>query len=156
GYKVASIINDFNYRVALLDKIRQSGCEPLAVISARAHIHPSVHIGALSFVKDGALIDVNSYIAEACIVDNGCVIAHDNLLQPGVRLAPGVCLGSNIVIGTGSILGVGVSVNTGVKIGQHCIIGAGSSVTQNIPDYSVVEGVPGKVIGRRPVLRSNS
>ena len=33
-----------------------------------------------------------------------------------------------------------------VKIGKHCVIGANSVVTKNIPDYSVAIGSPAKVI----------
>lgn len=36
----------------------------------------------------------------------------------------------------------------GVTIGSGCVIGAGSVVTQNIPDNSLVVGVPGKVISK--------
>ena len=33
-----------------------------------------------------------------------------------------------------------------VKIGKHCVIGANSVVTHNVPDYSVAVGSPAKVI----------
>lgn len=32
-------------------------------------------------------------------------------------------------------------------IGNNCIVGAGAVITRNIPDNSVVVGVPGKIIG---------
>lgn len=50
-----------------------------------------------------------------------------------------------VVIGEGSWLGENVCV-LGVKIGKHCVIGANSVVTKNIPDYSVAVGTPAKVI----------
>ena len=34
----------------------------------------------------------------------------------------------------------------GAKIGKHCVIGANSVVTRDIPDYSVAVGSPAKVI----------
>lgn len=36
----------------------------------------------------------------------------------------------------------------GLRIGKRCVIGAGSIVTKSIPDYSVVAGVPAKIIKR--------
>lgn len=51
----------------------------------------------------------------------------------------------NVVIGDGSWLGENVCV-IGAKIGKHCIIGANSVVTKDIPDYSVAVGIPAKVI----------
>jgi len=34
----------------------------------------------------------------------------------------------------------------GVSIGKHCVIGANSVVTHNIPDYHVAAGVPARII----------
>ena len=50
-----------------------------------------------------------------------------------------------VVIGEGSWLGENVCV-LGAKIGKHCVIGANSVVTKDIPDYSVAVGAPAKVI----------
>ena len=52
-----------------------------------------------------------------------------------------------VVIGEGSWLGENVCV-LGARIGKHCVIGANSVVTKDIPDYSVAVGAPAKVIKR--------
>ncbi|AZZ91676.1 acyltransferase [Hahella sp. KA22] len=51
-----------------------------------------------------------------------------------------------IEIGDYSWLGAGCKVLDGVKIGKHAIIGAGSVVNTDIPDYAVAVGVPARVI----------
>lgn len=51
-----------------------------------------------------------------------------------------------VVIGDGSWLGYGTVVLPGVTIGTHCVIGANSVVTKDIPDYSVAVGNPARVI----------
>lgn len=53
-----------------------------------------------------------------------------------------------VVIGEGSWLGTNVVVVGNVHIGKHCVIGANSVVTRDIPDYSVAVGIPAKVIKR--------
>lgn len=50
-----------------------------------------------------------------------------------------------VIIGEGSWLGENVCV-LGAKIGKHCVIGANSVVTRDIPDYSVAVGAPAKVV----------
>ena len=40
----------------------------------------------------------------------------------------------------------GVKIMAGVHIGEHSVIGANAVVTHDIPPYSVVVGVPAKVI----------
>ena len=55
-------------------------------------------------------------------------------LNGGGRIGDDTWIGTNVVIaGT-------------VVIGKHCVIGANSVVTHDIPDYSVVAGAPCKVI----------
>lgn len=52
---------------------------------------------------------------------------------------------STVRIGEGSWIGENVCV-IGANIGKHCVIGANSVVTHDIPDYSVAVGIPAKVI----------
>lgn len=52
-------------------------------------------------------------------------------------------------IGNDVWIGAGVSICRNVKIGDGCVIGAGAVVTRDIEPYSVVVGVPAKVIKKR-------
>ena len=110
------------------------------------------------------------------IIEDGCVIGHFNhiyatksiILHKDVLTADKVYISDNlhgyenleipiknqpvlqngtVEIGEGSWLGENVCV-LGAKIGKHCIIGANSVVTKDIPDYSVAVGAPAKVIKR--------
>lgn len=51
-----------------------------------------------------------------------------------------------IEVGDNTFIGAGSMIMPNVKIGRDCVIGAYSLVTQNVPDNSVVGGVPAKVI----------
>lgn len=65
-----------------------------------------------------------------------CILTHDNCRD----LLLDTYIGSNTVVGIRSII------LPGVHIGNHCVIGAGSVVTKDIPDHSVAAGNPAKVI----------
>jgi maltose O-acetyltransferase len=58
-----------------------------------------------------------------------------------------------VVIGDDVWLGGRAIVLPGVNIGSHSIVGAGSVVTKNIPPYSIVAGVPAKVVRDRRTTR---
>lgn len=55
--------------------------------------------------------------------------------------------GGSVYIGDGSWIGVGATI-LNCRIGTHCVIGAHSLVTSDIPDYSVAIGSPARVIKR--------
>ena len=52
---------------------------------------------------------------------------------------------SEVTIGEDSWIGENVCI-CGASIGKHCVIGANSVVTKDIPDYCVAAGIPAKVI----------
>lgn len=54
-----------------------------------------------------------------------------------------------VMIGSDVWIGYGVKILNGVKIGDGSIIAAGSVIVDDIEAYSIVGGVPGKVIRKR-------
>ena len=93
----------------------------------------SITIGDCSNVQDNATLHIDS---DAFInIGKYVTIGHNAIVH-------GCTIGDNTMIGMGSIV-----MNHAV-IGRNCIIGAGALVTEGkqIPDGSVVMGVPGKVV----------
>jgi acetyltransferase-like isoleucine patch superfamily enzyme len=54
-----------------------------------------------------------------------------------------------VVIGNDCWLGVNSVILPGIQLGEGCVVGAGSLVTKSFPAYSILAGVPAKVIGFR-------
>ena len=54
-----------------------------------------------------------------------------------------------VVIGDDVWIGTRVIILPGVRVGTGSIIGAGAVVTKDVPDYSIVVGVPAKIIKYR-------
>lgn len=52
----------------------------------------------------------------------------------------------DIIIKEGAWLGTSVTVLAGVTIGRGAIIGAGSVVTKDVPDFTIAAGNPAKVV----------
>lgn len=53
------------------------------------------------------------------------------------------------IIGNDVWIASGVNIIAGVKIGDGCVIGAGAVVTKDVEPYSVVVGIPGRIIKKR-------
>jgi carbonic anhydrase/acetyltransferase-like protein (isoleucine patch superfamily) len=101
-----------------------------AVVRADAD---SIHIGQGSNIQEHAMIHVDpgfpTQIGAYCTIGHGAIV-HGAFLENHV------------------LVGMHATVLNGAKIGKYTIIGAGALVTENqeIPPYSLVVGVPGKII----------
>jgi acetyltransferase-like isoleucine patch superfamily enzyme len=76
------------------------------------------------------------------------ILDHDHICER-VDLpihTQGTTKGKAVSIGDGTFIGVGAVILKGVHIGKGCVIGANSVVTKSFPDYSVIGGVPAKLI----------
>lgn len=54
--------------------------------------------------------------------------------------------GGKVTIGDGTWIGTNAVIVGNVRIGRHCVVGANSVVTKDIPDYCVAAGIPAKII----------
>jgi maltose O-acetyltransferase len=70
-------------------------------------------------------------------------IAKDELIREQDFCSKDVVIESDVWVGAGAI------VLAGVTVGQGTVVAAGSVVTKDTPPYSVVAGIPAKVISQR-------
>lgn len=73
-------------------------------------------------------------------------ITHDGGTLLYRNQIPDLEITKPIIVGNNVYIGLDVIILPGVSIGNNVVIGAGAVVTKNIPDNSVVAGVPAKVI----------
>lgn len=67
----------------------------------------------------------------------------------GVAVDPNVCSKGNTVIENDVWIGMRAVILSGVHIGNGAVIGAGTIVTHDVPDYAIVAGNPAKLIRYR-------
>jgi len=115
-------------------------------IHSKSIVDNLTNIGAGTVILHNALIQRGTVIGKHCIINSSSSIDHDCKIDDFVHISPGSTLCGNVEIGEGTQIGAGSTVIQNLKIGKWCTIGAGSVVINNVPDYSVVVGVPGKII----------
>jgi acetyltransferase-like isoleucine patch superfamily enzyme len=119
-------------------------------------------IGDCVYIGKQVHIEANCTIGNYCLLANRVAIIgrHDHdfsAIGYPVRFAPWV--GSRripspfadeaVVIEDDVWIGYGAVVLTGVSIGRGAIVATGSVVARDVPAYSIVAGVPARVVGQR-------
>lgn len=111
------------------------------VIGNNCTVNSFSHISGNGDVEIGN----NVLIATQCVI----ISANHNFDRLDVPISEQGEEREKIVIEDDCWLGAGVKILAGVTIHKGSVIGAGSVVTHDVPPYSVVVGVPGKVIKSR-------
>jgi acetyltransferase EpsM len=132
--------------------IRQKVVKGLIGGSFHKAIHFNAIVSSFSTVGNGsvimaaAVINPDVTIGKHCIINTGAIIEHDCVIQDFVHISPNVAMAGGVVVEIGAHIGIGVSIIQGIKIGKWAIIGAGAVVIEDVPDYAVVVGNPGRII----------
>lgn len=118
----------------------------LNVLHKNATISKFANLGNGIVVMPNSVINVDAIIGNHCIINSSAVVEHDCVLEDYVHISPSASLAGNVFVGEGTQIGIGSCVKQGIKIGKWATIGAGAVIIDDVPDYAVVVGNPGKVI----------
>jgi carbonic anhydrase/acetyltransferase-like protein (isoleucine patch superfamily) len=127
-------------------------------IAPTASVMGEVTLGESSSVWYGAVIraDVEKIIIGDRTNIQDTAVLHADLGSPTI-IGDDVTVGHGAivhgaVVGNGSLVGMRATILNNAQIGKFCIIGAHALVTEGmqVPDYSMVLGVPAKIVKQIP------
>lgn len=119
-------------------------------------IGENCNIGANVFIENGVRIGKGVKIKNNIAIYSGAEIADDVFLGPN-------CVFTNVinprafisrkhefkktVVEKGATIGANATIICGHKIGEYALVGAGTVVAHDVPEYTIVVGNPDKVLG---------
>jgi len=147
-----------------------------AVVDDNVEIGEGTKIWHFSHVQSGSKIGKNCVLGQNVNVGNNVIIGNNVKIQNNVSVYEGVVLedyvfcgpamvftnilsprckypqvGTEFYIQTlvkeGASLGANCTIVCGNTIGKAALIGAGAVVTKDVPDFALVVGNPGKIVG---------
>lgn len=135
-------------------------------------IGEGTNIWQFSVILKNAKIGKNCNICAHTLVENDVIIGNSVTIKSGVYLWDGLRIEDNVFIGPavafandkyprskqypttfpetiireGASIGANATILPGIILGKKCMVGAGSVVTKDVPDYALVIGNPAKII----------
>lgn len=132
-------------------------------------IRPHAIIGRNCNIGKGVYIDTGLVVGDNCKIQNYVSLYHGVTLEDGVFVGPHVCFTNDLfpravnpdgsvksatdwevtetLIRSGAALGANSTIVCGISIGRWAMVGAGSTVTRDVPDYGLVWGNPARLRG---------
>lgn len=113
----------------------------------------NVFLGTRSYINGGMIAacpDAKIVIGNDCMISYAVHIRADmhchDLREGSAPMIEQGHTSADIILGDNVWVGYGAQVLSGVKVGSNCVIAAGAVVTKDVPDGSVVAGVPAKIV----------
>jgi UDP-2-acetamido-3-amino-2,3-dideoxy-glucuronate N-acetyltransferase len=147
-----------------------------AVIDEKISIGNGTKIWHFSHIQSGAVIGENCSLGQNVNVGNNVKIGNSVKIQNNVSVYEGVELEDYVFCGPSMVftnillprcefpqrgsefydktlvkksasIGANATIVCGNTIGQYAMIGAGAVVTKDVPDFALILGNPGKIVG---------
>lgn len=109
----------------------------------------NVTVGCGVFINFGATILAQARVTlgdRVMLGPNCSLITVGHPVNDHEMRAEGWEIAKPITIGENTWFGANVTVLPGVTVGKNCVVGAGTLVTRDVPDNSLVLGSPGRVV----------
>ncbi|MGI4883416.1 MAG: NeuD/PglB/VioB family sugar acetyltransferase [Janthinobacterium lividum] len=119
-----------------------------------ALVHPGVALGPAQrislregcIVQQGCMLTCDIVLERFVFLNLGCTVGHDAVLGEFCSLMPRANVGGGARLAPGVYLGTGATVIQGVHVGEYTTVGAGAVVVRALPARATAVGVPAAVI----------
>jgi UDP-2-acetamido-3-amino-2,3-dideoxy-glucuronate N-acetyltransferase len=147
---------------------------PTSIVSSNSSIGEGTKVWHYSHIMEGVRMGRDCVVGQTVFVGRNVVVGNNVKIQNNVSIYEGVHLEDAVFCGPsmvftnviiprseisrknefqqtlvkrGATLGANSTILCGNEIGKYALIGAGAVVTKDVPDYGLVVGNPGRLVG---------
>jgi UDP-2-acetamido-3-amino-2,3-dideoxy-glucuronate N-acetyltransferase len=142
-----------NVKIYHPDQVNLYGC----MIGDDSRVGSFVEIQKNSVIGARCKISSHSFICEGVNIEDEVFVGHGVMFTndrfPKATNSDGSPMGDEdwkveiTLVKQRASIGSNATIVPGVTIGKQALVGAGSVVTKDVPDFAIVAGIPARVIG---------
>lgn len=137
-------VGDPSVRRTLVHRIEASGRLPYTLIHPSAVLGSVGSVGSGSVICAGVQVSTNVRLGSHVHLNPSVTVGHDAVLADYVSVNPGATISGECRIGDGALIGASSVILQGLVVGDGAVVGAAGCVVRNVPEYSLVKGVPAR------------
>jgi len=127
-----------------------------------SHVMPRTRIGEKCNIGQNVLVASDVIVGDNVKIQNNVSLYTGVIVEDDVFLGPSMVF-TNVInprshvsrkdeykktlVRKGASIGANATIVCGTTLGKYCLIGAGSVVTRDVPDYALVYGSPARLHG---------
>lgn len=158
----------------MLHDVSDTYVDPTSVVDEGASIGTGCKVWHFCHIMSGARLGEGCNIGQNVMIASGVTLGCNVKVQNNVSIYAGVVVEDDVFLGPscvftnirnprsavcrrgcfertlvrkGATIGANATIRCGVTIGRYGFVGAGSVVTDDVPDYGLVVGVPARLCG---------
>lgn len=132
----------FDLRAGRFDYLAARGARFASSIHPSAIVDPAARLGRGVVLFPGTVIDHGAELEDNVLVNTGAVVAHDSIVRRHAFVSPGVAIAGFVTVGSCAMVGLGARLLEHCEVGRGALVAAGAVVRDNVPDFTLVAGVP--------------
>lgn len=115
-------------------------------LGQNVNVSNNVRIGNDVKIQNNVSIYEGVELEDGVFCGPSCVFTND--LTPRARYPKGQSNYKKTLVREGASIGANATIVCGHRVGKYAMIAAGAVVTKDVPDYTLVAGIPAKEIGK--------
>ena len=153
-------------------KKSKSFFHPKSLVESKKSIGVGTRVWAFAHIMKHAAVGSDCNIGDHAFIESGAVVGNRVTVKNGVSVWEGVTLEDDVFVGPGAVftndlfpvsrkparllltrvkrggcIGANVTIVCGTTVGEHAFVGAGATVTKNVPDHALCYGNPAVIHG---------
>jgi len=133
-------------RIKIYNAIKECGGICPVIVSPGAYVSTTAFLDEGTIIMNRAIVNINSKIGKACIVNTGALIEHEAIIGDFSHVSTYTTVNGQVIVGSNSFLGSNSVIANNITLPEGIIVAAGSCIIKNPRTTGIFVGNPARKV----------